>query len=117
MLIPDRHPTSCATLPQNVPSGSSFGLAPPQSAQRIVRRVWLAKPQCARCTTRIGDPLLRLKPSPLCRGLDHSQRKSLTQLRNAHVALMDYLACIKMVDSHLCHACDIPETVLHYIFS
>ncbi|KAI0758568.1 hypothetical protein BD413DRAFT_488595, partial [Trametes elegans] len=38
-------------------------------------------------------------------------------LQSGHVGLYDYLACIKVVDLPLCHACRTPKTVMHYLFS
>ncbi|KAJ3489883.1 hypothetical protein NLI96_g1810 [Meripilus lineatus] len=57
------------------------------------------------------------KPSKLYKDLPKRSCSLITQLRSGHVGLNQYLSRFRIVDDPKCPACNVPETVDHYLFS
>ncbi|KAL7280271.1 hypothetical protein ACG7TL_005184 [Trametes sanguinea] len=79
--------------------------------------LWLSSTQGQRCANAVDNSPPSLSAPKLYRGLNRQQCSILTQLRSGHASLNAYLARIKAIDSPLCAACGVPETVAHFLFS
>ena len=81
------------------------------------RTAWAASRQGRRLMRAVSDTAPGPSIRKLYRGLPRRQCSILTQLRCGHSGLNAFLAKIRAIDSGLCLACNVPETVAHFMLT